>query len=191
MCVSPPLAARKARLRNGGRLPRKNVRGPFLQKSSGAQKRRECARTGTYLCWQQATALRQAPRASRKLRRRRATPQHRCLWFYRCCAQTNCVRRRAACVLHGSPPNRSRAVYTVARPERIRTPQPSSGARNRSGRRGRSIYPTASSQPTARGRAPARLRALERAPWRTPNPGLLLDHILYFWICRLLSSPCC
>ena len=54
-------------------------------------------------------------------RRRRATPRRRVLVSYRCCAQTNCARRRGAYVPHSAPPNRSRAIYTVARPERVRT----------------------------------------------------------------------
>ena len=100
-----------------------------------------------------------------------------------------------------APPRRLRAPQLAAEPLTRclhgRAPRASTYGRNPRGERaiglagGRGLYPTASSQPTARGRAPARLRTLERAPWRTPDPGQLLDHILYFWMCRLLSSACC
>ena len=163
-----------------------------MQKLNAGTKRRECAHKGTYLCWQRATALRQAPRASRKLDAAAPYAADRCLWFsYRCCPQTNCVRRRAAYV------PKQLGAEPLTRCPHGRAPRASSYGRNPRAARaiglagGRGLYPTASSQPTARGRAPARLRALERAPWRTPNPGLLLDHILYFWICRLLSPACC
>ena len=145
--------------------------GRFLPKSSGAQKR-GCARLQALIC---------AGNEPQRCVRRRL----------RSVSLTTPPRYAAAAVFWflpllrsdelRAPPRRLRASQRAAEPLTRclhgRAPRASTYGRNPRAPRaiglagGRGLYPTASSQPTARGRAPARLRALERAPWRTPDPG--------------------
>ena len=173
------MAGRKARLRNPGRLSRKNRAGAVFAKVERRTKTPGVrAYRHLFVLVTSHSAASGAAYVASASRRRRATPRRRVLVFT-VAALSRCARAAAPPLCHhSSAPNRSRAGHTVARLERVRTAA-TLERRAQSVWQGRSLYPTASSQPTARGRAPARLRALERAPCRAPcrapgpNPGLL------------------